>query len=74
MCAGNSNNSTPPSKMDWQRRVDALEEELREREQDVVTAAELGKKLLEENQKLNGKIEELSNEYSERIEASSRII
>jgi hypothetical protein len=51
-------------------RVGQLECELREKEKDVYTAAELGKKLLESNQELQSQLEENTKEYSERIEVS----
>ena len=51
-------------------RVAQLESELREKEKDVYTAAELGKKLLESNQELQSQLEDNTKEYSERIEVS----
>ena len=51
-------------------RVAQLESELTEREKDVYTAAELGKKLLESNQELQSQLDENTKEYSERIEVS----
>ena len=50
--------------------VAQLEAELREKEKDVYTAAELGKKLLESNQELQSQMDESSKEYAERIEVS----
>lgn len=49
-------------------RVAQLESELTEKEKDVFTAAELGKKLLESNQELQNQLEENTKEYSQRIE------
>ena len=49
-------------------RVAQLESELKEKEKDVYTAAELGKKLLESNQELQSQLEDNTKEYSERIE------
>ena len=51
-------------------RVAQLEAELTEKEKDVYTAAELGKKLLESNQELQSQLDENTKEYSERIEVS----
>ena len=51
-------------------RISLLESELREKEKDVYTAAELGKKLLESNQELQSQLDENTKEYSERIEVS----
>ena len=48
--------------------VAQLETELREKEKDVYTAAELGKKLLESNQELQSQLDENTKEYAERIE------
>lgn len=55
-----------------QRRVSQLETELEEREQDLVTAAQLGNKLLDSNHELETRLEELTKEYSEKIEVSRR--
>ena len=51
-------------------RVAQLVSELKEKEKDVHTAAELGKKLLESNQELQSQLDENIKEYSERIEVS----
>ena len=51
-------------------RVSQLESELKEKEKDVHTAAELGKKLLESNQELQSQLDENIKEYSERIEVN----
>ena len=49
-------------------QIAELEAELKEKERDVHTAAELGKKLLESNQELQSQLEEEAKGYSERIE------
>ena len=54
-------------------RIALLESELREKEKDVYTAAELGKKLLESNQELQSQLDENTKEYSERIEVSGYV-
>lgn len=41
---------------------------LEEREKDLVTAAELGKKLLESNHELNARLEESAREWAARTE------
>ncbi len=51
-----------------QRRVSELETELQEKDQDLFTAAQLGNKLLDSNQELETRLEELAKEYSEKIE------
>ena len=51
-----------------------LESELREKEKDVFTAAELGKKLLESNQELQNQLEENTKEYSQRIEVLEPVL
>lgn len=51
-----------------------LESELREKEKDVFTAAELGKKLLESNQELQSQLEENTKEYSQRIEVLEPVL
>ena len=51
-------------------RISDLQFLLEEKEKDVHTAAELGKKLLESNQELHKQLDENTREYSERIEVS----
>ena len=54
--------------------VAQLESELREKEKDVYTAAELGKKLLESNQDLQSQLDENTKEYAERIEVLKSVL
>ena len=56
-------------------RVSSLESELQEtrtllqeKERDLITAAEFGKRLLDTNQELHTRLEELGKEYAEKIE------
>ena len=56
-------------------RVSTLESELQEtrtllqeKERDLITAAEFGKRLLDTNQELHTRLEELGKEYAEKIE------
>ena len=51
-----------------------LEAELKEKERDVHTAAELGKKLLESNQELQSQLDEEAKGYSERIEVRLSVV
>ena len=53
--------------------VAQLETELKEREKDAHTAAELGKKLLESNQELQTQLDENFKTYSERIEVGMAV-
>ena len=55
-------------------RVAQLESELTEKEKDVFTAAELGKKLLDSNQELQSQLEENTKEYSQRIEVLEPVL
>lgn len=48
--------------------VAQLESELKEKDKDIHTAAEFGKKLLESNQELQNQLDENAKSYSERIE------
>ncbi len=57
-----------------QRRVSQLEMELQEKDQDLVTAAQLGNKLLGSNQELQNRLEELTKEYSDKIEVIIGVI
>ena len=41
---------------------------LQEKERDLITAAEFGKRLLDTNQELHTRLEELGREYAEKIE------
>ena len=56
-------------------RLSSLESELQEtrtllqeKERDLITAAEFGKRLLDTNQELHTRLEELGREYAEKIE------
>lgn len=49
-------------------QVTQLETELEDKQNDLYTAAELGKKLLSANQELQSQLEETAREYTERIE------
>ena len=62
-----------------EQRVSQLEGELlearsflEEKDRDLVMAAEFGKKLLETNQELQNRLDEITSEYSERVEVSHR--
>ena len=54
--------------------VAQLESELKEKEKDVHTAAELGKKLLDSNQELQNQLDENFKSYSERIEVLRQLV
>ena len=51
-----------------ERRVSQLQSELEEKDKDLITAAEFGKKLLDGNQELQNRLEEISKEYTVKIE------
>ena len=60
-----------------ERHVSHLEGELQEarsfleeKDRDLVMAAEFGKKLLDTNQELQNRLDEITSEYTERIEVS----
>ena len=43
---------------------------LEEKDRDLVMAAEFGKKLLDTNEELQNRLDEITSEYTERIEVS----
>ena len=49
-------------------QVAQLEAELEDKQNDLYTAAELGKKLLDANQELQNQLEQNAKEYTEKIE------
>lgn len=57
--------------MDHEDAVQDPAELLKQRERDLVLAAELGKALLERNQELTKQAETLAEEYSVKLEVSA---
>lgn len=60
--------------LDHEEVVQDPAELLKQRERDLVLAAELGKALLERNQELTKQAETLAEEYSAKLEVSRRAV